>query len=88
MDVNGLWIRIQDLPSQLYKLSKGEPDAVSELSNLLYTVTGEHLKRNCSYCVNKAYQTLTNYTLEKLIIMANKKYKLKENQVVYFQHKQ
>ena len=81
-----IWKEIQELPNQLYLLGKKDSEAITNLDALLFNVFGERLDRHCSYCINKAYQKLTNLTIQRFNEMKDQKYKLKENQVVYFQH--
>lgn len=81
-----LWDEIQKLPQLLYLLGKKDSGAISKLDELLFAVYGNRLDRHCTFCINKAYQKLTNLTLEKLTEMKDQKYKLKAGVVVYFQH--
>lgn len=79
-----LYDRIQNLQNLLYKISKFDPQALSELAELYRIILGKTLKITCQDCRMQAYRELTSLTEEKIKAMTNKKFKLKENDQVYF----
>ncbi|TZF84514.1 hypothetical protein FW774_05870 [Pedobacter sp. BS3] len=75
---------ILELQSRYAELGRREPQTVEQLRKLHLAAFGERLEKSCGNCITKAYFKISRLTLQNLIDMSEKQFKLKKDALLSY----
>lgn len=82
MDIEKIFVEIQNLNNLIYRINKRDKDALNEMNRLHKIVFGTKINEGCSNCHIKAFNKLLSLTYQDLQEMENQNFKIKPDALI------